>query len=140
MPLLAACGGNDQTTASDPAHTPAAPPATGSSSPTATGGAATGGAGEAGLVAASDVPVGGGVVLKDQELVVTQPAAGEFKCFKALCTHQGCLVGSVTDGKIVCPCHGSSFSITDGAVEGGPAPSALPAVQVKVSGGQVDLA
>jgi nitrite reductase/ring-hydroxylating ferredoxin subunit len=86
------------------------------------------------------VPVGGGVVLKAQELVVTQPAPGEFKCFKALCTHQGCLVGSVTDGKIVCPCHGSSFSITDGAVEGGPAPSALPAVPVKVSGGRVDLA
>ena len=144
VPLLAACGGTDHTTASDPAKapgtptTPSAPPATGSPTTTPSSGASAGGGG--GLVASSDVPVGGGVVLKDQELVVTQPAAGEFKCFKALCTHQGCLVASVTNGQIVCPCHGSSFSITDGSVQGGPAPTALPAVRVKVSGGQVDLA
>jgi nitrite reductase/ring-hydroxylating ferredoxin subunit len=43
----------------------------------------------------SDVPEGGGVVFRDQKVVVTQPEPGEFKAFTAVCTHQGCLVDSV---------------------------------------------
>ena len=41
------------------------------------------------------VPVGGGVILTKDEVVVTQPEAGTFKAFSAVCTHQGCLVGLV---------------------------------------------
>lgn len=73
-----------------------------------------------GLVKAADVPVGGGVVLASANVVVTQPVANEFKCFTAVCTHQHCQVGTVTDGAIVCPCHGSHFSIKDGSNTGGP--------------------
>jgi len=90
-----------------------------------------------GLVPASDVPVGGGVVLKDAEIVVTQPSAGQFRAFTAICSHQGCLVGSVSDGAIHCPCHDSVFSATDGAVEGGPATEPLAAIPVTVVDGQV---
>jgi Rieske Fe-S protein len=135
VPLLAACG-DDSSAASDPVPaepTTAAPtPATGTP-PGAAGGAT-------GLVAAADVPVGGGVVLKSDELVVTQPAAGEFKAFAALCTHQGCLVGSVADGSIHCPCHNSLFSAADGSVESGPASAPLAAVAVRVVDGQVQRA
>ena len=47
---------------------------------------------------------------------MTQPTAGTFKAFSAICTHQGCMVGEVADGTIICPCHGSQFTIADGSV------------------------
>ena len=43
----------------------------------------------------SDVPVGGGMVFKDAKVVVTQPTAGQYKGFSAICTHQGNPIGSV---------------------------------------------
>lgn len=88
----------------------------------------------------ADIPEGGGHVFTDAEVVVTQPAQGDFKGFSAICTHQGCLVNDVSDGLIHCPCHGSEFSIEDGSVQGGPAPSPLPAVQISVADGEVSVA
>jgi Rieske Fe-S protein len=85
-------------------------------------------------VPVADVPVGGGKILPDSRVVVTQPTAGTYKAFSAVCTHQGCLVGSVADGVISCPCHQSRFSATDGSVRNGPAPSPLPARTVTVNG------
>ena len=76
------------------------------------------------LAATADVPVGGGVILTDAQLVITQPKAGTFKAFSAICTHQGCAVSTVENGTINCPCHGSEFAITDGSVVAGPAPEA----------------
>ncbi len=88
-------------------------------------------------MAAADVPVGGGVVVENAKVVVTQPAEGDFKAFSAVCTHQGCLVTDVADDTISCPCHGSQFSATDGSVKGGPASAPLPTVAVTVEGDQV---
>lgn len=85
-------------------------------------------------VAAADVPVGGGKIIADAAVVVTQPSAGTYKAFSAVCTHQGCSVASVSAGKIECPCHGSVFSATDGSVIQGPATVALPARTVTASG------
>ncbi|MBU3066396.1 Rieske (2Fe-2S) protein [Nocardia sp. NEAU-G5] len=84
----------------------------------------------------ADIPVGGGVILGD--VVVTQPMAGEFRAFCATCTHLGCHLGSVTNGTINCPCHGSQFHL-DGKVAHGPA--FLPLVQrpVHVDGTAVVL-
>ena len=44
------------------------------------------------LAATSDIAVGGGAIFADEKVVVTQPTEGDFKCFTAICTHQGCLV------------------------------------------------
>ncbi|MER5935409.1 Rieske (2Fe-2S) protein [Streptomyces sp. NPDC002054] len=91
------------------------------------------------LAAVSEIPVGGGKVFKDQKVVVTQPKAGEFKAYSAVCTHQGCAVTSVTDGKIVCPCHQSFFKVEDGSVASGPATRPLPAAKITVAGDKINL-
>ena len=81
---------------------------------------------------AIDVPVNGGVVYRDQKIVVTQPAEGEFKGYSAVCTHQGCIVNDVAAGTINCDCHGSKFGL-DGSVTTGPATQPLPPVEVSVN-------
>ena len=91
------------------------------------------------LGAASEIPVGGGAIYTAAKVVVTQPASGRYKAFSAVCTHVGCLVNKVTGGTIDCPCHGSEFKITNGAVVAGPAPSRLPARQIKIVDDQVIL-
>lgn len=100
------------------------------------GGQTTGSSGPVTL-STSDVPVGGGTIVG--AAVVTQPEAGTFKAFSSTCTHQGCTVGGVADGLIVCPCHGSAFSVVDGSVKRGPATAALPPMTVKVSGSNVTV-
>lgn len=77
-------------------------------------------------IAVADVPVGGGIVLPQHELVITQPQVGVFRAFSAVCTHQGCSVSEIRDGTINCPCHGSRYSITDGSVVRRPAQRPLP--------------
>jgi Rieske Fe-S protein len=91
------------------------------------------------LGAASDILVGGGAIYTAAKVVVTQPASGQYKAFSAVCTHVGCIVNKVTNGTIDCPCHGSEFKITNGAVVTGPAPAPLPAKQIKIVDGQVIL-
>lgn len=86
---------------------------------------------------ASDIPVNGGKVYEAQQVVVTQPSAGQYNGFSAVCPHQGCLVSSVENNTILCPCHGSQFSATDGAVIQGPAAQGLAKVPVKDVAGQI---
>ncbi|HEY1668730.1 MAG TPA: Rieske (2Fe-2S) protein [Trebonia sp.] len=129
-----------------PGTTPTTPsgasdPASGMASQPSSSASAKGGSGPTGtlLGAASDVPVGGGMVYTAAKVVVTQPSKGEYKAFSAVCTHVGCLCNQVAGGTINCPCHGSKFKITDGSVVAGPAPAPLPAKTVTVTGGQVYL-
>ena len=112
-----------------------AQPAQSSSSPAAPAG--SGAAPHTGppvLASTADIPVGGGKILADKKIVITQPQSGAFHAFSAVCTHAGCTVGSVSGGTINCPCHGSRFNISTGAVVNGPAASPLPAVSIKVQG------
>ena len=109
-------------------------PATTSSSAAPAGSGSGAAAGPAALASTSDIPVGGGKILTDKKIVITQPQSGTFHAFSAVCTHAGCTVGSVSGGTINCPCHGSRFNITNGAVVNGPAASPLPPVSIKVQG------
>ena len=86
------------------------------------------------LATTSEVPDGGGKIIDGKNIVITQPRAGTFKAFTAVCTHQGCIVSTVSGGTIDCPCHGSKFSIKDGSVVNGPATSPLAAIAIKVEG------
>lgn len=102
-----------------------------------TGSAATSGSAApaaAALATTAEVPEGGGKIIDGKNIVITQPQAGSFKAFTAVCTHQGCIVNSVANGTIDCPCHGSKFSIKDGSVVNGPATSPLAPVVIKIEG------
>jgi nitrite reductase/ring-hydroxylating ferredoxin subunit len=128
LPLLAACGGGSSST---PVAQPGGSESTGGSS------------GSTLLTTASAVPVGGGVILGQQNVVVTQPTKGQFQGFSATCTHQGCILATVSAGTINCGCHGSQFSIKDGSNVAGPLGSPpgsvapLPKVPVKLQGSDV---
>jgi len=135
LPLLSACGGggSSSATAQDPSSSQKSPkPGRKSSAPAVDS-----------LVAAKDVPVGGGVIIASRNVVVTQPQQGTFEGFSATCTHQGCILASVASGTINCGCHGSQFSITDGSNVAGPFGSpagsvaALPKIAVVVKGADV---
>ena len=93
----------------------------------------------ASAIAKADIPVGGGKVFEALKVVVTQPTAGDYKAFSAVCTHQGCTVNGVANGVITCPCHGSQFDIATGAVRQGPATQPLPAKSVSVSGDGINV-
>lgn len=138
---LAACGGGGSSTGAQPAGSGTAavsnaPPAPGAAASASASASAAAGGGQA-LVDAAQVPVGGGVVLKDQKVVVTQPTQGQFKAFGAICTHQNCPVSEVAGGTINCTCHGSKFSVETGDVKGGPATNPLPPVPVKAEAGKI---
>ena len=91
------------------------------------------------LADVKEIPVGGGKIFSTERVVVTQPARGAYRAFSAVCTHVGCIVNQISDGTINCPCHGSEFKITNGAVVTGPAPRPLPRKQIKIVGGTVVL-
>lgn len=120
---LAACGGSGE--------------ATGSKTTDSEGD--SGGGGSKNLGPASSVQVGGGKIFAKQKAVVTQPTEGSFLAFTAVCTHQGCVVSEIVENAIVCPCHGSEFSIEDGSVLKGPAGSALAKKKITETGGELTL-
>jgi Rieske Fe-S protein len=91
------------------------------------------------LGAASEIPLGGGKIYTAAKVVVTQPTRGQYRAFSAVCTHVGCIMSEVANGTIDCPCHGSEFKITTGAVVTGPAPAPLPKKQIKIVNGKVVL-
>lgn len=146
---LAACSSASSTT-TPPANTGAGGGGGGAygGGGAAGGGGSTGGGGSSGggsmagheLGSVHEIPVGGGKVFTAHKVVVTQPAKGEFKAFSAVCTHEQCLVDQVADGTIDCPCHGSKFSVKNGHVVAGPAPTPLPRKQIKVKGGKIKMA
>ncbi|GGK23809.1 iron-sulfur protein [Pilimelia terevasa] len=125
--LLAGCGDDEPAATPSTAAPATSAPADGQGTP----GAPTP------LTPAAAVPVGGGVILADREIVVTQPEKGVYKGFSAKCTHKGCVVKDVTGGNIHCACHESLFSIKDGSVQGGPAPVPLPERPVKLEGADI---
>lgn len=114
--------------------------ATGAGAASAGASGGSNGAPAGGLARKADIPVGGGKIFADQDVVITQPVAGTFKGFAAACTHQGCSVTSIRDGGIRCACHGSVFSAADGSVQEGPATSPLPAKGLKIDGDTIALA
>ena len=66
-------------------------------------------------------------------------AAGHLYAFDDTCTHMGC---SLADGElqgttVTCPCHGSQFDVTSGAVLRGPAQRPVRSLPLQVSGDEL---
>lgn len=121
------------TACSTPAATTTAGATTAGGAPTPARTTAATGAGV--RIPVADVPVGGGAIRAADQVVVTQATAGQFKAFSAVCTHQGCVLDAIRGNDIVCPCHGSRFSIVDGSIVKGPATKPLvPARSVTTQG------
>ncbi|MFJ8231946.1 Rieske (2Fe-2S) protein [Streptomyces sp. NPDC094448] len=89
------------------------------------------------LGAADAVPVGGARLYREQRLVVSCPAKGEYLAFSAQCTHAGCALDKVEGNEGNCPCHGSRFDVTTGEALKGPATVPLPKVPVVVRDGKL---
>lgn len=88
---------------------------------------------------AKDVPVGGAASFTDPHSgdpsIVIQAKAGKFVAFDAVCPHAGCTVGyDQSSLALVCPCHGSRFNASTGAVEVGPASSGLKPITIAEGG------
>jgi nitrite reductase/ring-hydroxylating ferredoxin subunit len=136
--VLAGCGDEEgqQPRTSEPS------PADSSPSPTKASKSGPGnqlkGANEADALATTDeIPVGGGLILTDDRIVITQPSSGDFKAFSAICTHQGQTVGTVDDNTITCTFHGSQYDAATGDVTTGPATTGLDPVKIRVKGGAI---
>ncbi|MGI8418485.1 MAG: Rieske (2Fe-2S) protein [Nakamurella sp.] len=120
--VLAAGGGVAVATvaaacASDPAPAGSAPAAGGNSS----------------IAKVTDVPDGGSLIAAGVLLARTgQKVVGH----SPICTHQGCTVAA-NGPQADCPCHGSKYNASTGAVLQGPAVNPLPAIAVTVKDGGI---
>lgn len=95
------------------------------------------------LATTSEIPVGGGKEVTDpisgDPTWVLQLSAGKYTAYDAVCPHQGCPVTFVSESaSFRCPCHGSTFA-SDGARTGGPAPTGLRSVAIRVDGTEIRL-
>jgi nitrite reductase/ring-hydroxylating ferredoxin subunit/uncharacterized membrane protein len=66
---------------------------------------------------------------------------GEIRALADRCSHRGGPLsnGEVSDGCVTCPWHGSVFRLSDGSVERGPAAYPQPALDTRVTNGQVEV-
>jgi Rieske Fe-S protein len=62
---------------------------------------------------------------------------GTWRAFSSTCTHAPCTVQYDGSSPIYCPCHGATFSTSDGSVLSGPAPVPLPEYGVQILGGNL---
>jgi len=141
---LAACSGSGSASSSSAPASSGAAPSTSGAAPTSSSAAPAPSPSAGGTVLAkvSDVPVGGGVIVEvdGAPYAVTQPEAGSFRCFSAVCTHQGCTLNAVENGLLRCPCHGGAFTIDSGTVAGGPPKAPLADEDIEVDGDSIVLA
>lgn len=80
------------------------------------------------------------VVVGDTPVMLLRDGDG-LHALHARCSHRGCSLsaGEVDARSITCPCHGSRFRLSDGAVEHGPATTAQPVYEIRESGGRIEI-
>jgi catalase len=91
-------------------------------------------AGEAGPPA---TPLGGlSLVVSGERKIAVANVGGELFGFDDTCTHRGCSLaqGTLERSVVTCPCHGSQFDVTTGAVVRGPATEPVMVVTLDAKG------
>jgi len=96
------------------------------------------------LGAASQVPIGSAATFTIPTTgdpgIVFHTKDGKWLGYDSVCPHAGCTVGWSTGASLmVCPCHGSQFEVSNGAVVNGPASHGLTALTIVESGGNLYL-
>ena len=68
-------------------------------------------------------------------------AGGSLYAFDDACTHMGCSLGKgkLEGTTVTCPCHGSQFDVTSGAVIRGPAQRPVRSRSVEVEGEELRI-
>jgi 3-phenylpropionate/trans-cinnamate dioxygenase ferredoxin subunit len=66
---------------------------------------------------------------------------GAFHAFDDTCTHMACSLagGDLEETTVICPCHGSEFDVTSGAVLQGPAREPLATYETRVEGDNLEI-
>ena len=62
--------------------------------------------------------------------------SSQWKAFSAVCTHRVCTL-QYRSPQIYCPCHGGTFSTSNGSVTGGPPPRKIAEYGVQIIGNDV---
>lgn len=90
----------------------------------------------------ASVPEGGvkGVACEGRKILLAK-LNGQIHAMEDACTHAGGPLseGTVKDGTVTCPWHGSCFSLVDGSVRGGPATYPQLRLQSRVRAGKVEV-
>jgi nitrite reductase/ring-hydroxylating ferredoxin subunit len=82
-----------------------------------------------------------GIVVGDTPVFIMRHG-DHFHAIHDRCSHRGCSLsemGEVEKETVTCGCHGSQFSLRDGAVQRGPATAAQPAYEVRERDGRLEL-
>lgn len=69
----------------------------------------------------------------ETQLLLHRSDEDTVHAFSAVCTHEGCAVGTEPE-RFACPCHGSIFNLETGAAEGGPARDPLTRYPAEIDG------
>lgn len=80
------------------------------------------------------------VDVENRKVLLTR-VAGKVCALENTCTHAGGPLneGTVGDGAVVCPWHGSRFRLSDGAVLGGPATFPQPHLEARKIAGRIQI-
>jgi nitrite reductase/ring-hydroxylating ferredoxin subunit len=93
---------------------------------------------------AADADVSEGALIavdvENRKVLLTR-VAGKVCALENTCTHAGGPLneGTVEDGAVVCPWHGSRFRLSDGAVLGGPATFPQPHLEARKVAGRIQI-
>lgn len=73
--------------------------------------------------------------------VAVANVAGTLYAFGDICTHRQCPLhkGELEDTRVTCPCHGSQFDVTSGAVLGGPAEEPVGSYPIRVEDNAIQI-